>query len=451
MAEARSHRWGRRARTVALGLAAGVLLSVVTAVFGAPERATACAFLGTPHAYESDGARASYLTAIDLASQNALLPADPFFATPAIESGPRGARSAGLPRVPAVLLKAIGWVESDMTMAASSVPFESTGIGQVSFDCGYGVMQITSGMTVPLGAGNQATNNQTLVATHYAYNIARGAAMFGEKWNQEEIRPIAGTDTGANPEIVENWYFATWSYNGFTGPGARQSNHPLDPAFSNPRPAYRCDGTQSRTRYPYQELVWGCMATPPTRNGAALWASVPAALPNLTQPQFFLPLAPANFRFPYHAMDIPTPGPFNTAAAPPLDLAARSRILGNPTLSVAGSTITLNVSGGPAAARGTITIRNTGSGVLSWAALPSAGWIELDIPAGIALGADVPCGPSCVREGSITVSVNPVLLDQATSAGTIRIVAPNAGGGEITISVRVNAEFEAGAPGTSRR
>jgi len=439
----------RRLGTLTLALAAGGLLAVL--VMAAPEHADACAFLRTPYAYEGDSSRTRFREAIDLASQNALLPADPFFATPPIEAGLRGARAAGAPRIPAVLLKAIGWVESDMTMAASSVPFETTGLGQVSFDCGYGVMQITSGMTVPLGSNNQASDSQTLVATHYAYNIARGAAMLGEKWNQDEIRPIAGTNTGSDPGIIENWYFATWSYNGFTGPGARQSNHPLDPGFSGPRPAYKCDGTQSRTRYPYQELVWGCMNNPPSRNGQQLWAAVPVTLPNVSQPQFFQPLAPAKFAFPYHSMDIPTPSPSNTAAIPAIDASARARILGNPTLSVSGASITLNVEGGPAAARATVTIRNTGSGVLSWVAQPSAGWIVVDLPAGVALGADVPCSAACARDGAITVTVNPVLLEQASSAGTIRIVAPNAGGGEVTIRVQVDADFEVGAPGTSRR
>ena len=52
------------------------------------------------------------------------------------------------------------------------------------------------------------------------------------------LRPIAGTDTNSNPAILENWYFTIWGYNGFTGPGANISNHPLDPVFTT-REAWR--------------------------------------------------------------------------------------------------------------------------------------------------------------------------------------------------------------------
>ena len=62
-------------------------------------------------------------------------------------------------------------------------------------------MQVTSGMTVPLGDNSQASPDQLLVATHYAYNIARGAAILADKWNAApESRPIAGTDTESRPQ-----------------------------------------------------------------------------------------------------------------------------------------------------------------------------------------------------------------------------------------------------------
>src|SRR6185295_5682639 len=162
----------------------------------------------------------------------------------------------------------------------------------ISFDCGHGVMQVTTGMTIPLGTDGRPTTRQVLVATHYLYNIARGAFILADKWNAApEARPIAGTDTNSNPLLVENWYFAVWSYNGFTGPGSSRSNHPADPTFAFPRPAFTCDGSQSRARYPYQELVWGCMANPPQRSGAPIWQPVAATLPDLTKPEFFNALA----------------------------------------------------------------------------------------------------------------------------------------------------------------
>src|SRR5205823_2779261 len=150
----------------------------------------------------------------------ALFPNDPTFGLPPIEVGVRSQRTVGAKRIPASLMRSIGWLESNLTMAARSVPYQSIGPALVSFDCGHGVMQVTTGMTVPLGVNNQPTVSQVNIATHYVYNIARGAAILAEKWNgAPEVRPVAGTDTRSDPTIIENWYFAVWSYNGFTGPG----------------------------------------------------------------------------------------------------------------------------------------------------------------------------------------------------------------------------------------
>ena len=174
-----------------------------------------------------------------------------------------------------------------MTQAARAVAFESVGPAQISFDCGHGIMQVTTGMTTPLGGDGTPSARQASIATHFAYNIARGAQILAEKWNAAPDQiPVAGIDTNADPAIIENWYFAVWAYNGFTGPGANISNHPLDPVFTT-REAWRCDGSQSRTRYPYQELIYGCLQNPPTSGGQRLWAPVAVTLPNTALPQWF--------------------------------------------------------------------------------------------------------------------------------------------------------------------
>ena len=167
------------------------------------------------------------------------------------------------------------------TQTTRDAPFGGIGPALISFDCGHGIMQVTSGMTVPLGDDGRASPEQLLVATHYAYNIARGAAILADKWNAApEYRPIAGTDTDSDPSIVENWYFAVWSYNGFTGPGAKRSNHPMDPVYGAwPRTPYSCGAANdgyghNRGSYPYQELVWGCATRPPVVDGRQLWATV---------------------------------------------------------------------------------------------------------------------------------------------------------------------------------
>lgn len=448
-------RGPRGPRALVLG-AVGLAVVLLATLGGpnSPETAHGCAFLRTPGTYEADGSRASYLAALDAASVDAIFPGDPFFGLPLIESGTRTNRIEGPSRqVPPTLLRAIAWVESGLTMASRSVPFQSTGDALVSFDCGHGLMQITTGMTLPLGSNSQPSGQQVSVATHYVYNAARGANILAEKWNQApQLRPIAGTDTNGDPGVIENWYFAVWSYNGFTGPGANQSNHPLDPSFAAwPREAYRCDGSQSRARYPYQEMVWGCLANPPVREGQVLWNPVPASAPDLRLPQYFQPLSITNFRFPFAGMDMPTPQPAHVDTAPTVDPNFRARVLAAPKLAVTAATTTLRLGGNPEQARTTIRVSNAGTGILSWTALPSDGWLVVDPPAGVALGGEVSCSNTgCERIAEITVTVNPVQLPAASTSGSIIISSPNAPEPDILLRINVSADFEVGAPGTSR-
>jgi hypothetical protein len=437
-----------------LSLLALVATSLGLGLGSRAHEAQGCVFLRTPHAYEADRERATYLAAIDAASVDALFPGDPAFGLPRIEVGTRANRAeTPLRQVPAELLRAIAWVESGMTMASRSVPFESGGIALVSFDCGHGIMQVTTGMTVPLGSGEQPSAAQVSVATHYAANVARGAAILADKWNRAPgLRPIAGTDTNGNPALIENWYYAVWSYNGFSGPGSVRSNHPADPTFRGwPREAYRCDGRQSRNRYPYQELVWGCLGSPPQLSGRPLWQPIPATLPNLTDPRYFQALSLATFAFPFASMDIPTPQPAHQTVVPQVSPAYRLQALAAPALAVSAPPIVIRTDGPPSGARATIEVRNTGSGILSWVALPSDGWLVVDPPAGVALGGEVPCAPGdCDRAAEITVTVNPTLLPSAAARGVLRITSPNATGPPIELRIDVEAEFQVGAPGTSR-
>ncbi len=434
-------------------LVSAVLAAVMLVPRTDTPSADACAFdPRRPHAYEATQQRSAYLLAIDAVSVNQLFPNDSRFRLEPVKRGTRSSFVEGTPFVPATLLKAIAWVESNMAMSARSTPWTAIGTGLVSFDCGHGIMQVTTGMTVPLGNNGRASERQTLIATHYAYNIARGTQILIEKWNSApQQRPIAGTDTNADPTIIENWYYAVWGYNGFTGPGANQSNHPMDPQFSSwPRAGFNCSGNQSRSRYPYQELVWGCMANPPTAAGQQLWEPVPATLPNLTDPAFHGPLAVGNWRFPYSSMDIPTPKPSHTAATPNLPSNVASQILGSPTFTADSQRITVNVNDPSGSPTTTIRIRNTGSGLTSWQAVASENFIIVDPPAGVAAGSGVTCNAGTCPTGELNISVNPTLLPATTASGTVVISSPNGSGNSVTIRVDVVADFEIGAPGTSR-
>ncbi|MQC18500.1 MAG: hypothetical protein DWG80_05430 [Chloroflexi bacterium] len=445
----------QRLSTYPLRLAVLVCTVAVLAAALAPrtaERADACAFdPRRPHAYEADQLRVAYRLGYDAVSTNALFPTDPFFSLPPIERGLRNGRTDGPPFIPSTLLKAIAWVESDMTMAQRSVPFNAIGEGLVSFDCGHGLMQVTTGMTVPLGANGQPSDRQGLIATHYAYNIARGAQLLAEKWNAApEQRPVVGTDTNSDPAIVENWYYATWGYNGFTGPGSRISNNPLDSTFAWPRQGFRCDGTQARNRYPYQELVWGCMANPASRNGQALWQAVPAALPDMTDQSTFQAMGVANWRFPYTSMDIRTPQPANLAVAPGLPSGFQQTLLGAPVLQAATQSVTIRVNDPTTPPRAAVSIRNSGTGILSWIAEPSANFLILTPPGGVAVGSDITCTAASCPNGVLTIEVNPALLPAAAATGVVTVRSPNGGNNVVTIRVNVIAEFEVGAPGTSQ-
>jgi hypothetical protein len=441
-----------RGALIAVAMLALVALSVARS---RPQPAHGCAFTPRqPATYEAEQARRTYLNALDAAAVNGLLPGDPFFGLPPVERGLRGSRTEGAARVPVELLKAIAWVESDLTMAIRSVKFQTVGDALVSFDCGHGIMQVTTGMTAPLADDLLPSEAQVQVATHYGYNIARGAAILADKWNQApQLRPIAGTTTGSDPGVIENWYYAVWSYNGFSGPGSSKSNHPLDPSVSGwPRPAYRCDGTQSRTRYPYQELVWGCLANPPSRNGALLWSPVAASLPDFTQAQFFQPMSLSRWVFPFSGMDIPTPQPAHVSIVPTPPPSIRSVVFAGPRLVASGRPVSVRVNGTPQEAEARIEIENGGSGLLSWQAVAEGDarqWLVLDPPAGVAAGGGLSCS-SGACSGELAVTVNAQALPESRATGMIRITPINAEGGDIVIRVDVFADFEIGAPGTSR-
>jgi hypothetical protein len=360
--------------------------------------------------------------------------------------------------VPPTLLKSISWLESLTQQGAQSLPFGSIGPALVSFDCGYGIAQVTSGMTAPLGENGQPSNEQALVATHFAYNIGRGAAILIDKWNNApEGRPIAGIDTDSDPRIVENWYFAVWGYNGFTGPGANRSNHPMDPIYGSwPRTPYSCgpanDGLgHNRSRYPYQELVYGCMAYPPSVQGAQLWKAIPASLPDLNNPYWRTPLDLANFRGSFDKMDIPSPKPSHTDDTPQPPLLGRLVALGLPRLAVDRPILLVNVRPNQSASPAEVRISNTGTGIVPWKVSANKSWVTVSQQAGVAVGSDMPCSADapCDRTAVLKISADPAKV-LGSDAAVVTIEGLGLGGGKVEIAVFVQVNVAIGVPGTSR-
>ncbi len=434
-------------RFVALSLLLSTLLLFTGTSVAVPHRVEAqgaCVFPFTPTTYEDLRDRNLFLDTIDLAAFNMLFPGDEYFGLPDIELGPRDGRYTQAGQVPPVLLKAIAYVESSITQSGSSTPFGSIGPALIAFDCGHGISQVTSGMTFATGESGRGSPQQALVATHYAYNIARGANILVEKWNDApEEKPIAGLDTLGHPLVLENWYYAVWAYNGFTGPGASRSNHPLDPIYGTwPRTPYSCgaddDGLgHNRSNYPYQELVFGCATNPPVIDGERLWDSQAITLPDLNDPRFYTPLGLDNFVFPYTRMDTLTPQPFHIDQTPAPDPELRQEVLGEPRLILSAESLTLRYTNELSPGFGFVHLANLGTGVLPYYAVASVPWVTVLPYTGVAVGLDMPCDEEspCDRFGHIGFLVWP--RDVPPGINEFQIVVQALGSGESKV-IQVN-------------
>jgi hypothetical protein len=373
-------------------------------------------------AYEAADWRNTYGRTLELAAFNRLFPESSSFALPRIETGPRSAGSSSTldPYAPPVLLKAIAWIESGWTMADGSVDYGEIGPPLVSHSGAYGIMQVLSGME---NTGNPPTLDQVSIGSHYGFNIARGARILAEKWNYAPtLRPIVGTRT---PSLIEDWYYAIWSYHGFSF-----TNHPfLNPSYSPSRGVYRCDGTQPYNSFPYQELAMGCVANPPVVGGTRLWNPQPVTLPNLAQPAFNL----SNWNdcsggSNCAGMDIPTPNASHTD--PTNTGVTRSQVIGSPSLSVSTGKITLVTIPPVIITPASLWISNAGTGPLVWRASTSASWLKVSRAQGVALGTNLGNQPSVVA-----VWAHPAGLAPGKYTATLSIESLWASRAPATVSV----------------
>ena len=57
--------------------------------------------------------------------------------------------------------------------------------------------------------GDTSAFDPIQVAASPAYNVSVGASILASKWR---AAPCLGDN---DPDVIEDWYFATWGYNGF--------------------------------------------------------------------------------------------------------------------------------------------------------------------------------------------------------------------------------------------
>lgn len=442
-------------------------------------------------AYERRDYPHGYAPVFELAGFNQLFPDVPGFALPPLETGPRSAGSSRTvsPYIPPTILKAIGWIESGWAQASYHPLVNPGEVGPalVSFDCGYGIMQVTTGMQPPPGSPPRSappTIEQAMIGGHYAFNIARGALILAQKWNlAPEFNPIVGE---RDPRVVENWYFAIWSYNGFAF-----VNHPRNPDFPFPRPPYKgCDpnpdgAADNRGNYPYQELVYGCMAYPPVWGGRPLWNPLQAALPDYTQPAFtdttrFFncarglgcagmdiatpTLTPSATATPT-VTPSPTPTPSPTATPTPSPTASptsgagssgsgsssqiqavattgaidptfpqtnRTALLGSPSPTASPASVTLALAPEAQSDWVNITVSNPGTGVFAWYATSDVPWLQVSRLEGVSLGSEL--GP---RASSLAVRASSFGLGPGTYTGRVTLRSLYGSSVEVTVTLAV--------------
>lgn len=382
--------------------------------------------------YEAADYKNTYARTLELAGTNSLFPGITGFALPKLETGDRALGSGQLADgyVPPVLLKAIAYNESSWAQASFSPLVDYGEVGPVlaSHDCGYGIMQVTTGMQNVTGIPNL---DQAMIGTHYAFNIARGAKILADKWNMSpEYRPVIGS---RDPALVENWYYAIWGYNGWAF-----QNHPLNPSYSPGRTPFSCGPTSDglghdRSQYPYQEIIMGCAANPPFKGGVQLWAPQEVHLPDLNDPTFSGPMKvenwnPCTYSSQCTAMDIPTPN--TNHKDPSASTLTREQVIGAPAMAVSREAVGITVPVGGTAAQTTVTVSNSGSGLLGFRATSTVSWLKVSPNASVALGQDLG-GDST----DLTLNINTSGLPQGKLSGQVKVDSLYGGSRVITVNL----------------
>jgi RHS repeat-associated protein len=243
--------------------------------------------------------------AVDLGVQNAL-PGSANTDFPAIGlSSPSGSNGTVPPLVvDAIMAQESNWNQAswhalpgvagdplvaDYYGAAGSI----SSINYSAADCGYGIMQVTTGMRA---SDTQFTAaEEAAVATKTSENVAAGLQILASTWNQLYSAGVVAN--GGDPQKLENWYFAAWAYN--TGFHAQSGSNPWGLGWTNnpqnsswnPSRAPFLRNTYGDAAHPgdwpYQEKIMGWMGralldthanpnyTPAVYHGTNTWMQLP--------------------------------------------------------------------------------------------------------------------------------------------------------------------------------
>lgn len=171
--------------------------------------------------------------------------------------------------------------------------------GYAFTDCGYGIGQITDGMS-SLDSSPLGSAQATAVGTDYAANIAESARILADTWNQLATMSPSILANAGDPEYVESWFFAIWGYNSGVYPqadagsnggyGVGWYNNPANPQYPANRAMFNDNVTTSNDAaqpqlWSYEEKVMGWIEHPQVKGTTREYAP-PVFGSGITDPNY---------------------------------------------------------------------------------------------------------------------------------------------------------------------
>jgi hypothetical protein len=190
------------------------------------------------------------------------------------------------------------------------------------------------------------------------------------------------------------------------------------------------------------------MNHPPDPDGEPLWEEQPVTLPDLSLVEFADPLSLENFACEdgsdcYGRMDMPRPA--GAHEDPTGATGDRSRIIGAPMLGLDSTGLEIMARPDTPSEPKEIEVTNVGSGILVWKVTPSVAWLQVSLPAGVALGGEMGGAAS-----ELTVRANMAGLPRGEYVGELVFEAPYAAGGPKVVSVTVTTFAQSYVPGITK-